>query len=261
MNILIANDDGIRAEGLIELVKALSTEADIYVVAPDSQRSGASHSITMNTKLYFEEQKVEGAKKAYSFTGTPADCVKMGIALFEREGINIDCVFSGINHGGNLGTDTLYSGTVGAAREGFINSKISVAVSVNSHDPKSGFDYACDLAVKTLKGIKENWDKVTPCVLNLNVPNLPNEEIKGLKITKLGIRDYDNWFEPVNCDDGRIEICYGGEPISFDETESNTDFMADVIAMDLGYATITPLKSDLTYSKILDENIWGIYDE
>lgn len=260
MNILVANDDGIHAEGLQKLVKALSSEGTVYVVAPHLQRSGASHSITMNTKLYFTETSVEGAEKAYAFTGTPADCVKMGIALFEREGTNIDCVVSGINHGGNLGTDTLYSGTVGAAREGYINNKVSLAVSVNSHEVVYGFDYACDLAVKTIRGLKEKWEKVKPCVLNINAPDLPEDQIKGLKVTKLGIRDYDNWFEPVVMDDGKIEICYGGKPISFDEEDSDRVEMADVIAMDLAYATVTPLKSDLTYEEILDEKIWGIYN-
>ena len=261
MNILVANDDGIHAEGLQNLVKALSSEATVYVVAPDSQRSGASHSITMNTKLYFTKMPVEGAKEAYAFTGTPADCVKMGIALFEKEGITIDCVVSGINHGGNLGTDTLYSGTVGAAREGFINNKVSLAVSVNSHDVCHGFEYACNLAVETVKGLKEKWSEVEACVLNINVPDLPKDQIKGLKVTKLGIRDYDNWFNPVVMDDGKIEICYGGKPISFDEEYSKREEMADVIAMDLGYATVTPLKSDLTYEEILDKKIWGIYND
>lgn len=261
MNILVANDDGIKAQGLQELVESLSKVGDVYVVAPDSHRSGASHSITMNKKLYFTRMTVSGAKLAYAFTGTPADCVKMGVALFERDGINIDCVVSGINHGGNLGTDTLYSGTVGAAREGYINNKVSLAVSVNSHEVENGFDYACKLAVDTVKGLKEKWSEVKPCVLNINVPDLPAEKIKGLKITKLGIRDYDNWFEPVVIDENKIEICYGGKPISFDEEDSNRAEIADVIAMDLGYATVTPLKSDLTYDDILDKEIWGIYSE
>lgn len=90
---------------------------------------------------------------------------------------------------------------------------------------------------------------------------MPKDQIKGLKVTKLGIRDYDNWFNPVVMDDGKIEICYGGKPISFDEEYSKREEMADVIAMDLGYATVTPLKSDLTYEEILDKKIWGIYND
>lgn len=259
MKILVANDDGIKAEGLNVLVKHLAKVGEVFVVAPDSQRSGASHSITMNKKLYFAEEKVDGATKAYSFTGTPADCVKLGLELLKNDGIEIDYVLSGINHGGNLGTDTLYSGTVGAAREGLINGKMSIAVSVNSHEPKHGFEYAAKLAADTVSKLEAVKRDEVICMLNINAPDLPAEDIKGLKVTKLGIRDYADWFNPIACEDGKIEICYGGEPVSFDEESSGRCEMADVIAMDLGYATITPLNYDLTCSKTLDNNIGGIF--
>lgn len=252
MNILVANDDGIKSEGIKALVQALSEVANVYVVAPDSQRSGASHSITMFKDLYFKEVEFENAKKAYSFTGTPADCVKMGIALLESQGINIDMVFSGINHGGNLGTDTLYSGTVGAAREGLINNKMSVAVSVDSHEPIS-FEYAAMLAKKTAAVYVENGiPDIVEYLWNINVPNVPVSEIKGVKFTKLGIRDYEGWFKPEYMEDGRIHIYYSGEPVRRDDVRCNRPETPDVIAIEEKYATITPLNENATCEKQLD---------
>ena len=253
MNILVANDDGIKAEGIKALVLALSKVADVYVVAPNSQRSGASHSITMFKDMFFKEEPFENAKKAYSFTGTPADCVKMGIALLESQGIEIDMVFSGINHGGNLGTDTLYSGTVGAAREGLINNKVSVAVSVASHEP-IGFEYAAMLAEKTARYYAENGlPEIAEYLWNINVPNIPVEEIKGVKLTKLGIRDYADWFQPEYREDGTIQIFYGGEPIWREDVRCQRPELADVVAIEDNYATITPLNENTTCEKKLDQ--------
>lgn len=245
MKILVANDDGINAKGIRELTKALSQVAEVYVIAPDTQRSGASHSITMHKKLRFVPAKVEGATKAYSFTGTPADCVKMGLELLRRQDIMIDAVFAGINHGGNLGTDTLYSGTVGAAREGLVDGVFSVAVSVNSHEADD-FGYACKLAVAAAKAFNKGmFPKPHEFMLNINVPNTDEDKIKGLKVAKLGIRDYDNWFNPVHLEDGSIEICYEGKPVSFDMA-NEIDLPADVLLMDMSYATVTPLGYELT---------------
>lgn len=258
MNILIANDDGIHAKGLRCLVATLSEIADVYVVAPHEQRSGAGQSIAMGKKLYFTEEKVEGARKAYSFTGTPTDCVKMGIQLFKLDGIEMDIVFSGINHGGNLGTDTLYSGTVGAAREGVINEKVSVAISVDSHDAED-FEYACKIAFDTAKRIGDNLHKMKPVVLNINVPDIDSSEIKGVKMTRLGVRDYDQWFSPIYLEDGRVEISYGGTPIGWDDPNSKAKGMSDVIANKEGYVTITPIGYDLTQEDVLESEFWGIY--
>ena len=260
MKILVSNDDGIRAKGINKLVAALSKEAEVYVIAPDSQRSGASHSITMHEKLWFVEDEVKGATKAYAFTGTPADCVKMGLQLLDRQGIAIDAVFSGINHGGNLGTDTLYSGTVGAAREGLVNGVFSVAMSVQSHEPKS-FTYACELAQRVAKAFKEGiFERRQEYLLNINVPDIPKSKIKGLKLTKLGIRDYENWFNPVYCDDGRIQIYYGGKPISFDVI-NDVDLPADVLMAEQNYATITPLTYDLTAGYLPKEEVKTAFKE
>ncbi|MDR0424231.1 MAG: 5'/3'-nucleotidase SurE, partial [Clostridiales Family XIII bacterium] len=135
MNILLTNDDGIDALGLLRLAEALRGVADIYVCAPREQKSATGHGITVIKRLDFREVEYPGAARAIEIDGTPADCVKVGLYRLKQDGIFIDKVFSGINHGSNLGTDTLYSGTVGGAMEGALNMKPSVAVSVDARCP------------------------------------------------------------------------------------------------------------------------------
>ena len=246
MNILVANDDGIEARGMRELVNALSVKADIYVCAPDSQRSASGHGITVSEPIVAEEVSYENAKAALKLSGTPADCVKLGMKIFQDRGIKIDMVFSGINHGGNLGTDTLYSGTVSAAVEGSICVVPSVAVSVNSHEA-THFDYACELAVKAME---KSAGRISPdTVLNINTPDLPKEKIKGLKYTTLGKREYKEFFTPTILEDGRKAYRYTGNPVIYEGLPDTID----VIAMQDGYASITPLHRDLTDYKLVDE--------
>lgn len=252
MNILVANDDGIDERGIHELAEALSQAADIYVFAPDSQRSASGHGITVAKPVTAEEVKFEGAVFAAQMSGTPADCVKLGIKILRDKGIKTDMVFSGINHGGNLGTDTLYSGTVSAAIEGNICGVPAVAVSVNSHEPKN-FEYACDLALKTLEKVR---GKISPdTVLNINVPDVPADEVKGVKHTTLGNREYREIFSPEDCGDGKTQYRYTGEPVIYEGLPDTID----VIAMQEGYATITPLKRDLTDYELVNRiKEWGI---
>ncbi|WP_027400430.1 5'/3'-nucleotidase SurE [Anaerovorax odorimutans] len=254
MNILIANDDGIKAEGIKALVKALSSVADIYVCAPHTQRSACGHGITIGAPIFITEVSFPNATMALEISGTPADCVKLGLKVLSQKGIEIDMVYSGINHGGNLGTDTLYSGTVSAAIEGCICGLPSVAVSVNDHNPNY-FDTACDLAVKVCKTAFEKMNSNT--VLNINVPNLPNSEIKGVKITKLGAREYDEWFKPKKDEEGNVTYWYSGIPVIYEGLPDDLD----VIAIQDNYASITPLHYDLTSYELVDEvKKWGILE-
>ncbi|MEG0291596.1 MAG: 5'/3'-nucleotidase SurE [Anaerovoracaceae bacterium] len=252
MNILIANDDGIKARGIQELVTAMSQVANVYVAAPHIQRSATGHGITINDSMTMKPVEFKDAKGALEITGTPADCVKLGIGYFESKGIKIDMVYAGINEGANLGTDTLYSGTVSAAIEGNILGKPAVAVSVCSHKPKH-FEYACMLAQKAFKEAALKLDSRT--VLNINTPNKPAEEIKGVKYARLGKRDYEGWFNPVKNHKGELEVAYSGYPKEY----NSDDLTIDVIAFEQGYATITPLKYDLTNHYLIEEvESWGI---
>ena len=141
----MANDDGINAKGLRALADEISTIADVYVVAPDGERSAMGHCISCRDKIYLERQDFSGAVMAYKCSGTPADCVKLGIDFLGDMDIEMDFVVTGINHGGNLGTDTHYSGTVSAALEGVMNKVSSIAVSVVSHEAHF-FEYPAKLA-------------------------------------------------------------------------------------------------------------------
>lgn len=256
MNILIANDDGVEARGLHELARALHEEAgaDIYVCAPDGQRSASGHGITVNDPIAIRQAQMDNVETAYVISGLPADCVKAGLEFLRRAGIHIDMVFSGINHGGNLGTDTLYSGTVSAALEGCLCGIPSVAVSVDSHHAEH-FDYACELAVSAAKSLWRRIEAGTAdhrTVLNINVPNKPREEIKGLRFTRLGDRKYLELFFSKDGDgEAKIpgEFRYTGEPVQYEGLPPDVD----VAASQEGCASITPIHTDLTSYGMIDE--------
>ena len=240
MIILVTNDDGIEAQGLRELVKALTERAgaEVYVFAPDGQRSAASHAITLRTPVALWPVEVEGAMGAFALDGTPADCVAIGLKYLEKQGVDVAMVFAGINHGSNVGTDTIYSGTVGAAMEGSIQGYPSVAVSVDNHWAEH-FAYACDLAVDTVVKTGGKWD--SRVMININTPDLPAEEIKGVCYTRLGEREYINDVQ-IETEGEKTTFVYGGEAVLYESDENDID----VIAIENGYATITPLKKDMT---------------
>ena len=252
MNILIANDDGIWAAGIRALADALSQKANVYICAPDSQRSAAGHGMSMNKPLYAEEVKYENAVKAYAISGTPADCVKLGLKLLEKDGVKIDMVYSGINLGSNVGTDIIYSGTVAAALEGAMNGYPSVAVSVDSHEAQH-FEMACELAVSAMENA---YDKMAPgVILNINTPDLPKEEIKGLKFTHMGRREYYERFDEKVDENGKTQYWYGGDRVIYDGLSEDID----VIANQEGYACISPIHYDMTaYSYVDKIKEWGI---
>lgn len=240
MIFLVANDDGINALGIKRLVETLSSLGDVYVCAPHVQRSASGHGITIGKPLQAMPIVFPNAKKAWECEGTPADCVKVGIHLLELEGKKPDMIFSGINHGGNLGKDTLYSGTVAAAAEGSFYYIQSVAVSVDSHNPEH-FDMACRLAKETAQRCYGNLPVNT--VININTPDLPEEEIKGVKFAHIGEREYSDHY--VESSEG---YSLEGEPLEY----VGPDMECDVAILSKGYACITPLSFDITDYKSLN---------
>jgi len=258
-NILVVNDDGIDAAGVHKLAEALSEVGNVYVCSPHRQQSATGHGITIRKLVHFEDIPFEEAARAISMEGTPADCVKMGLELFRKDGVEIDMVFSGFNHGMNLGTDTLYSGTVSAAVEGAICGLPAAAISVGSnlsfHKLPVHFDAAMKIARQLAtsdlfeKRIGEkpsefdvNFIHDEHVILSVNVPDLPAEEIKGVKICPLSYRAYDEWFNEKT-EDGRKGYHYAGAPLPFGEAEADE---SDVIANQLDFITVTPLHFDLT---------------
>lgn len=244
MNILVSNDDGIQAKGLHVLVDALSKVPGnkVYVSAPNGQRSACGHGISMHDMIRVFEEEVPGAVWAQSISGTPADCVKFGIRRLRKEfGVEIDVVFSGINHGGNIGSDVHYSGTVSAAAEGLLCGVPAVAVSVGTHTPTDKMLEDCAQLIQEVcvKAVPE-IEKTT--LLNVNFPAVPLEEIRGLRVTRLGPREYDESFDILVNPRGQKYYWYSGKLVEYTGLGDDVDTMAQQD----GYVSITPLKLDMT---------------
>jgi 5'-nucleotidase len=235
LKILLSNDDGYRAEGLAALVDAIGAHGRITIVAPDRNRSGASNSLTLDVPL----RATEYAPNAYVVNGTPTDCVHMAVSGFFDH--DHDLVVSGVNHGANLGDDVLYSGTVAAAVEGRFLGLPAIAVSLcmEAGTPRnfaSAARVAADLVARLIQGPPPD-----AMILNVNVPDLPEGGIRGLRVTRLGNRHRS---EPVvRAQDPRGKDVYwvGGAGAGQD-AGPGTDF--DAVAN--GYVSITPLQIDLT---------------
>ncbi|MBS4052031.1 MAG: 5'/3'-nucleotidase SurE [Methylomonas sp.] len=233
MHILISNDDGYLAQGINALAAALQAHADVSVVAPDKNRSAASNSLTLDMPL----RATTCDNGFVRVDGTPTDCVHLAITgLLAREP---DMVFAGINHGANLGDDVVYSGTVAAATEGRFLGLPAVAISLAGSDPKH-FDTAAQVAVVLLKKI-QNHPLPDDTLLNVNVPDLPFDQLKGFQSTRLGQRHKAEAV--IRSSDPRGQTIYWvGPPGSEQDAGPGTDF--DAIRN--GYVSVTPLQLDLT---------------
>ncbi len=244
MHILVSNDDGYLAEGLVALAAALSEHATISVVAPDKNRSAASNSLTLDMPL-----RATLAHNGFmKVDGTPTDCVHLAITgLLEQEP---NMVFAGINHGANLGDDVLYSGTVAAATEGRFLGLPAVAMSLVGDHP-SHFDTAAQVAVILLKEIIAS-PLPDNTILNVNVPDVPFSELKGFKACRLGQRHKS---EPIiSSEDQRgRRIYWVGAAGAEQDAGDGTDFHA----INNGYVSVTPLQLDLTwYERIETLSNW-----
>ncbi|NLJ24772.1 MAG: 5'/3'-nucleotidase SurE [Firmicutes bacterium] len=246
MDILVTNDDGIRSKGLIDLVKALSIVGNVYVVAPDRERSGTGHAVTMYRPLRVAEQSIPGAVAGFQVDGTPADCVKLGLgALLDHRP---DLVVSGVNAGPNLGTDVLYSGTVSAAVEALIMGIPALAVSIADYSAEwLGLDAAVALAGRTAQDVQERG-LPEDTLLNINLPRLPAAQIKGIRITRVGIRRYRDFVEKRTDPWGRTYYWLTGEAI---DLEDGAD--SDTSAVREGFISVTPVRFQLTHETFRDE--------
>lgn len=235
MKILISNDDGYQAPGIVALYEALKDLADVQVVAPELNNSAKSNALTLHGPL-----TVTRAANGFSYVnGTPADCVH--IALTGLLGYRPDLVVSGINNGANMGDDTIYSGTVGAAMEGFLFGVPSIAFS----QVERGWGHLDAAAAKARELVSQMLQQQLvgskPWLLNVNIPNLPLSEIKPMKVCRLGRR---HAAEPVIVQESpRGEKMYWiGSAGAVKDDAEGTDFHATV----QGHVALTPLKTDLT---------------
>ncbi|MGF1763097.1 5'/3'-nucleotidase SurE [Aliivibrio kagoshimensis] len=232
MKILISNDDGIFAEGMNTLANALSDIAEIVIVAPDRNRSGASNSLTLENPLRVREIE----KNRYSVQGTPTDCVHFALNELMKDD-HPDLVIAGINHGANLGDDVLYSGTVAAAMEGHFLGIPSIAVSLVGD---VNFNVAAEF-VATL--VNKQKEKVLPTnrILNVNIPDCAEEAIAGWQVTRLGSRHHaEDMIKQL--DPRGHEVYWLGPPGQRQDAGQGTDFFA----IDHHFISVTPLQVDLT---------------
>lgn len=244
MRILVSNDDGVFAPGLKTLAEALQSVANVTVVAPDRNKSGASNSLTLDNPVRIAVTE----SGYYAVTGTPTDCVHMAVHEILSE--KPDLVVSGINAGPNLGDDVLYSGTVAAAMEGLLHGIPAIAVSLDSHDHEH-YGTAAQVVLKLveqMRGAGLPKDKL----LNVNVPNLAYEALKGFEVTRQGFRhraeDVVRAFDPKG-----LPVYWIGRPGGSADAGPGTDFHA--IAN--GRVSVTPLQIDLTaYSAFGDVGRW-----
>lgn len=266
MRIVLTNDDGIDAPGLLAVRQALEKIGDVLTVAPDRNRSGVGRSISFGSPLRVEKRKMADGVTGYACTGTPVDCVRLvslGLMDFEP-----DIVVSGVNHGENLGDDITYSGTVAAAFEAIVIGVPGIALSLSTNrpwhqsaeeeslEPTAGgrlhFEpvatFAARLAKVALKGLPEGR------ILSVNAPNLPAERLKGARATRLGRRLYTDQLIEVRDEEGRIGYdIYNSPPGRHDE--EGTDFAA----VENGEISVTPVHLDLTDGAGIEElDSWDV---
>ncbi len=238
MNILLCNDDGIESKGLLTLAEVLSNIGNIYIVAPEGERSSYSHHLTIRGRVRYERRKVPFAKKAYAVWGTPADCAHFGLKFLIDEKVGL--VVSGINRGVNASTDIIYSGTIAAAREAYIYNVPAMALSLDASEDTDYFaaaEYGKQIALKYL-----NSENCRDFFLNVNVPDLPKEEIKGICICdRVGRMVYHDSYSHTE-EGGRDYIFIHPSYVTF-EGDPN-DLRIDMTAVKNGYVSVSPMCND-----------------
>lgn len=250
MRILITNDDGIHAVGIRALMKELSKNHELIVIAPDRERSATGHSLTLHKPLRVQKLNLDFPNtRIWSTTGTPTDCVKLALcSMLDEKKIEIDLIVTGINHGPNLGADVLYSGTVNAAIEGAIYSIPSIAMSlVKGEEDKENFTKAAQFLNMFLEKF-EGLEIPENTVLNINYPPGMEPDLSKVKATILGRRMYCDFYEKREDPRGKIYYWLSGQPIEDGEAEET-----DVYAVNNGHVSVTPVHFQLTDRALIEQ--------
>lgn len=250
MRILISNDDGIHAPGIRALYQAIHDLGETHVVAPIAEQSAVGHAITLSNPIKCRPIEKNGSFFGYGVGGTPADSVKLAVEALLPE--RPELVVSGINLGPNAGISVIYSGTVSAATEGTILGIPSMAISLNTFtDPiwETPAKIARDLVPKLAKnGLPQET------LLNVNVPNLPFDQIKGYRVTHMGRSRFTEVFHRRTDPRGNAYYWMDGEMLMLDDSEES-----DVKALESGYVSLTPIWFDLTHRAVLEDfkKLWN----
>ncbi|MEN3026772.1 MAG: 5'/3'-nucleotidase SurE [Chlorobiota bacterium] len=243
MRILVTNDDGIEAPGLHALADALRPLGEVVIVAPDRQQSAVGHAVTVSEPLRVVPFRLDGHSVGYAVNGTPADCVKLAVTTLLPW--RPDVVASGINHGRNTAVNILYSGTVSAATEGTLLGIPSIAFSLDAYELEADFSAAAFVA----RYLVEHLPRLglpPGTLLNVNIPALPLERIRGIRITRQGTSVWRDWYERRRDPWGREYFWLAGEYLLAD-----SDPDADDVALTQGYVSVTPIRYELTDTALL----------
>lgn len=236
--ILISNDDGIHAPGILALIEVAREFGEVWVVAPDSPQSGMGHAISVAETLRIQKETLFDDVVGYACSGTPADCVKLATGVLMKK--QPDLILSGINHGANSSVSTIYSGTLSAAREGAIQGIASIGFSHTAFSHSSDMS-ACKVIVRKLIEVALKGPLAAGHYLNVNIPALPIEKIKGIRVTRQAvgrwIEEFDERMDPF----GRPYYWLKGR---FELLDKGTD--TDEYALHEGYVSVTPLEFDMT---------------
>lgn len=246
MKILLTNDDGVFAPGIRALAKELEKKHEVTIVAPEEEHSGQSHAITINKAMIVKDVELEGIKsKAYSVSGTPADCVRTAMDKILDQ--KPDVVFSGCNLGFNAGMDILYSGTVSAAIEANVFDIPSVAVSSKWVEGGARFDTAARVALEIFDKVQDRLlaEETPTMVLNINVPYMDYEELKGIRAAEIGGAVYDYYFEEEI--EGERTLVLKGRN-RFENLDGT-----DRAYLDQGYVSLTPLIYDMNNRDLISK--------
>ncbi|HEY6220904.1 MAG TPA: 5'/3'-nucleotidase SurE [Candidatus Eisenbacteria bacterium] len=246
MDILVTNDDGIQSDGIRALAEALAPLGSVSIIAPDREQSATSHALTLHRPL--RVRKI--ADGVMSVDGTPTDAVLLGVHGFLKRKPAL--VVSGINHGPNMGNDVLYSGTVAAASEGMFLGIPSIAISLATNVP-GDFTPGARVAYCLVKRLLRRGLHERSC-LNINIPAIPWGDIKGVRITRLGMRVYRDVIVEKTDPRGKLYYWIGGEEPTWKHDEAS-----DFTAVEQGYVSVTPLTFELTdYKAIVDLESLGL---
>ncbi|MEW4923717.1 5'/3'-nucleotidase SurE [Algibacter sp. 2305UL17-15] len=252
--ILVTNDDGITAPGIRTLIEVMTTIGDVVVVAPDSPQSGQGHAITLDSTLYAEQVEVaSGTHLEYTCSGTPADCVKLAVReILDRRP---DICVSGINHGSNSSINVIYSGTMSAAIEAGIEGIPAIGFSLLNYKWSANFD-ASKNYVKTIteNALKHGLQEGT--VLNVNIPDIPKKDIKGIKICRQARANWVEKFDKRKSPQGRDYYWLTGKFVNLDGGEDTDEW-----ALENNYVSLVPVQFDLTAHHAIQElNTWDLND-
>jgi 5'-nucleotidase len=243
--ILVTNDDGITSRGIKALVEVASSFGEVYVVAPDKPQSGMGHAITVHSGINVSHYHFEGAKAAFSCTGTPADCVKLAIYHLLKE--KPDICLSGINHGSNASLNVIYSGTMSAALEGSLEGIPSAGISLcNNH-----VDRDLTTAIKATESIVEMMIHNKPdnnLCLNINVPDILLKDVKGIKFCRQSKGNWHEFYEVHKDEEGNEFLWLTGKFENLEKREKDTDLWA----LGNGYVSVVPINADMTAFTELD---------